>query len=133
MMLLVEGDGAGFGVPSCATRFPPLRFDLCVLSVWHLTFLGKSCSFFFAAGIRTGCCAVTVPHFLCVFVCVVCAERHRTTKGREEGGTGRGYHVCAISKDKEKTELEKRGNKTQGRSGRHRLFFGQNLKQRQKR
>jgi len=46
MMLLVEGDGAGFGVSSCATRFPPLRFDLCVLSVWHLTFLGKSCSFF---------------------------------------------------------------------------------------
>ncbi|KAK7138185.1 hypothetical protein R3I94_013725 [Phoxinus phoxinus] len=99
MMLLVEGDGAGFGVPSCATRFPPLRFDLCVLSVWHLTF----------------------------------SERHRATKGREEGGTGRGYHVCAISKDKEKTELEKRGNKTQGRSCRHRLFFGQKRQQRQKR
>lgn len=132
MMLLVERDGAGFGVPSCATRFPPLRFDLCVLSVWHLTFSGKSCSFFLL--LESDQVAVSIPHFffLC-FVCVVCAERHRTTKGREEGGTGRGYHVCAISKDKEKTELEKRGNKTQGRSCRHRLFFGQNRQQRQKR
>lgn len=55
MMLLVEGDGAGFGVPSCATRFSPLRFDLCILSVWHLGFPGKSCSLF-ATGIRAGCC-----------------------------------------------------------------------------
>lgn len=55
MMLLVEGDGVGFGFPSCATRFSPLRFDLCVLSVWHFGFLGKSCSLF-ATGIRAGCC-----------------------------------------------------------------------------
>ncbi|ROL47319.1 hypothetical protein DPX16_16907 [Anabarilius grahami] len=99
MMLLVEGDVAGFGFRSCATRFSPLRFDLCVLSVWHLTF----------------------------------SERYRTTKGREEGGTGRGYHVYAITKDKEQTELEKRGNKTQGRSCRHRPFIGQNWQQRQTR
>ncbi|KAK2891267.1 hypothetical protein Q8A67_013910 [Cirrhinus molitorella] len=73
--------------------FPPLSFDLCVLSVWHLSF----------------------------------SERLRTTKGREEGGTGRGYHVCALTKDKEL------GNKTQGRSCRRRPFIGQNRQQRQKR
>lgn len=99
MMLLVEGHGAAFGFPSCATRFSPLSFDLCVLSVWHLTF----------------------------------SERLRTTKGREEGGTGRGYHVCAITKDKKQTELEKTGEKTQGRSCRHHPFTGQNEQQRQKR
>nr|UZC49351.1 kelch-like protein [Carassius auratus]WEX30160.1 Kelch-like protein 4-B [Carassius auratus] len=99
MMLLVEGDGVGFGFPTRARRFSLLRFDLCVLSVWHLSF----------------------------------PERHRTTKGSEEGGTGRGYHVCAITKDKEQTELEKRGNKTQGRSCRHRPFISQNRQQRQKR
>ncbi|TRY71288.1 hypothetical protein DNTS_032232 [Danionella cerebrum] len=51
MMLLVETPGAAFGFPSCAARFYPLSFDLCILPTCHLTLSGKSCSFS-AAGIR---------------------------------------------------------------------------------
>lgn len=79
-MLLVEGDVAGFGFRSCATRFSPLRFDLCVLSVWHLTFSGKSCSLF-AAGIRAGCCERSS-----FFLCVLCVSYvQRDTERQREG------------------------------------------------
>lgn len=78
MMLLVEGDGAGFGVPS--TRFPPLRFDLCVLSVWHLTFSGKSCSFF--------CCwnQIRLLQAFLIFLCFVCVVCRETQNDKGKGG-----------------------------------------------
>ncbi|KAI7801306.1 hypothetical protein IRJ41_004760 [Triplophysa rosa] len=75
MMLLIGGDCAGSGFPSCATRFPSVSVDLSVLSLRHLTF----------------------------------SERDRTTKKREQGGTGRGYHACAVTEDK--TQPDTRRNK----------------------
>lgn len=105
MMLLVGGDGAGSGFPSCATRFLSVSVDLCVLSLRHLTFSGKSCSLF-AAGNRAGCQKPS-SFFYVLCICLLCVERARATKKREQGGTGRGYHACAVTEDKKQPDTRR--------------------------